>query len=221
MKKAGYRQLLEKWPWFAPTDWKDDKGNRLFYYIDLPTEDLWKMSSLSNLLNSLTPAFALTEIAANVRHWPKPGVLAEPGQRARAPFWAAFLPDRMKSLIDWGPTVDKAQGKMVAGMNPRWLYAMKTAFPFLNDWDRAYPNVGDFAANEGGKVDKWRALSYMTGIRFQPLDRDKEALNTFYKQLEAKKGLSSAVKWQGGFSDLTPEKAQKKAEEILKSLLGE
>jgi hypothetical protein len=220
MKEAGFRQMPEKWPYFNPTEWKDDKGNRIFYYLDLPTEELWRLTKLKNWMNTLTPAFALAEIAVNVRHWPQPGKLAEPGQRAKAPFWANFLPEKLQKLIDYGPTLDKVQGKLVPGMNPQWLYGLKTAFPFLTDWDKAYPNVGSFGTNEGS-VDKWSALSYLTGIRFQPLDRSKETLNLFYRQLEVKKGLTRATRWQGGFQGLKPEEIEKKAQGIVKQLLGE
>ena len=153
---------------------------------------MWRIQTW---LGALTPATTMLYLSANVRVWPKPGVLSEPGQRERAPFYAAFFP---KWLAKWSgvePIVDKSSGKLVLGMDPRWKYALRTAIPFLNDWERAYPQAGQLVDDEDSALGRF---SYVTGIKARSFDLKKEGMNLAFKAVRAKELISKAAKKRPG-----------------------
>lgn len=201
-KEAGWKR----------SDFQSRTGNPVYYKTDLPPDDLAKMWKVREFLGgAVNPVYAMTNIIQNVRTWPKGGKLAEPMQRTTAPkwiqwasektergvapFWVTWLSEPMKKLADIGPTFHRTKGMQV-GMNPQWLYAMRTAFPFLGDWERAYPAAAtEMVSKEKGK---WARISYATGIKFRPLDLKEAALNKQYQVAETKRLLRRMVKWRGG-----------------------
>jgi hypothetical protein len=193
MLKPEYMRKMK----YVPTRWTDNQGNKIYVHLDLPTEDLSKMWELQNWLGQLTPLMSLYEVAANVRTWPKGDMLQQyPGQRVAAPFWTAWMGETMGSFADIGPMIHYRTGKQVAGMNPRWRYALENAFPFLNEWSRMFPQPGTLGI--GSDETSHRALSYATGIKVKAVDVQKEARRKYFKVREARKAAPKILRARGG-----------------------
>jgi hypothetical protein len=129
------------------------------------------LSEPIEFLRATNPIFALGEIARNATTWPKPGPI-DKGNRVSAPFWINWLGkpedgEKWHSLMNYGPMVDPQTKKVVMGMSPQWKQGLETAFPFLREWTNMFPQANSVVTEDQGK---WKALSYLTGIRFTPLD---------------------------------------------------
>lgn len=189
MKKEGYKRLPSR---FSLSD-----GTPIYYNIDLPPDDLAKMWYLRTWWGSLSPAYTMLSIAQNVRTWPKGDKLSRPGQLAAAPFYVAWAPQWMKEMAGVRLMKDR-KGNLNWGMDPQWKYALQTAFPMMQRWDKMHPGALKPVTLEAGKLQgeasKWQKLSYATGISFRPLDVKKEMLNLHYRGIEGKKGLRQAMK---------------------------
>ncbi len=196
---------------FRKTRWDDEKGNPVYTYLDLPVEDLSRMTKLREFVSGLTPLISLVDIVRNVRTFPGAGKLAEPGQLSQAPFYVQWMGEELWKFADVQP-IRMRDGKISLGMNPQWKHALQTAFPFLNDWDRMYPGVGIYATRGEGEKG-WAALSYLSGVKFKPLVKERAAIGKYFKILEGKKNLRRAIRQRP--EGLTMEKAQ----EILKETL--
>jgi hypothetical protein len=196
---------------YMPTQWTDAAGNRVYMHVDLPTEELTKMWQLKNWLSALTPATAIYDIVANVQTWPSAQKIKKyPGQRVTAPWWAAWIPEKVGKFADIGPTTNYATGKQVVGMDPLWRYGLEQAFPFLNDWNRRFPQAGEMQVDDQGK---WKDLSYVTGIKFKPLDLKQEAQRKHYKVQAARRAVPKIVRSRGG--KVSKEEVLKYLEEML------
>lgn len=201
--KSPTEEQAYKYSWMGKENyfrspWKTDAGKPIYYKVDLPTEELERFWRVQTWLGALTPAASMLYIAANVRVWPKPGVLAEPGQKEKAPFYAAYFPNWLAKWSGVEPILDRRTGKMTVGMDPEWKYALKTAFPFLGDWDRAFPHAGQLVDEDEKEL---AAFSYVTGIKARAFDMQKEGTNLAFKALRAKENVSRAARKQR----LTPE----------------
>lgn len=177
---------------FRRTPWTTSGGWPIYAKLDLPTEDLDKMWRLNTWISGLTPIFTLTQIGMNVRTWPKVGKLAEPGQKSRAPFYVSWMPQWLHKYAGVEPIVERRTGKLVLGMDPQWKYALSTAFPFLNDWERAYPQAGSLVAESDQGV--YSALSYATGMKFKPFDMTEAAMGQGFRAKEAARAVRAAAR---------------------------
>jgi len=209
-------QQLMKYHWmkednFRRTPWQTSGGWPIYYKIDLPTDDLNKMWRLDTWVSSLTPAWTLAQIGMNVRTWPKPGVISEPGQLSQAPFWMAKAPQWLHKMAGVRPMMDTRTGKAVLGMDPQWKYALKDAFPFLNDWERAYPQAGSLMAESDQGV--YSALSYATGIKFRPFDKVEAAMSQGFRVRKAGELVRRAARKR---PDLTVEDIKQIFKETLR-----
>jgi len=194
------KQIMPQWmkeAQYRKTSWTASDGSPIYFKLDLPSEDLYKMGKLKTWLSALNPLYTLTNIAANVRHWPSGGKLSEPGQLSRAPWYIQFLSEKNWKLMGIQPMRSK-NGSIVMGMNPQWKYALQTAFPFLNDWEKAYPGMGELSVRDE-KERKWALLSYATGIKFKPLSKEDAALNTYFMMQKIKRDVRRAVKQRPSF----------------------
>jgi len=198
---------------YIPTRWYDDAGSRVYTHFDLPTEELTKMWSLKNWLGALTPAKALYDILANVMTFPTEQQIKKfPGQRVPAPFWAAWVPEKLGKFADVGPTVYSRTGEVVVGMDPLWRYGLEQAFPFLNEWSRRFPQRGAMTV-EDKATGKWKTLSYFTGIKWRPLDVKKEAIRKHFRIQEARGAVKKIMRSRAG--KVTREEVLRYLEEML------
>ena len=195
---------------YRRSPWTTKDGRPVYYKIDLPTEELEKMWKPQTWMSALTPVVAMLDILRNVRTWPEAGKLALPGDRVKAPFYMQWASPALQKIAGFSPVWDKKSSEYVMGMNPRWKYALKTAFPFLGEWDRAFPGAGRLVAEDD--EGKFFALSYATGIKFRPLDVDRALASTYYKQQRAARQVRKVGRQRETFS-------VKEAEKIFKQMM--
>ncbi|MBE9542060.1 MAG: hypothetical protein IMF01_07050 [Proteobacteria bacterium] len=172
------------------TNMVDADGNPVFYKVDLPIEDLHNMLGLETYMGALNPVVAMGLAAVNVKLWPEGGALSRPGQLTKAPFWADMLPPPLRKLCNVKP-IQTPDGPRL-GMSPQWRYALGTAFPFLKQWEVAYPTgTGKYVVE---KNLKYKLMSDFSGIKFIPLDVGKAAKSEMYKRKEGIRHIKSAAK---------------------------
>jgi len=188
MQKEGYRKLSSK---LIPTDWKTE-GTDIFFKIDLPADDLRKMTRLSTYVSSINPAATVALAALNIRAWPQASTIGSPGKRARAPFWASMLPKKLRSIADVGLMADKKTGNLIMGMDPVWRDVIKSVVPLLSDWERAYPTAGTIASQD--ETGKWAKVSYLTGISFKALNKQEAQYNEMIRLSNVKRSINQFVK---------------------------
>jgi hypothetical protein len=177
-------------------DWDLKDGTPVYFWIDLPVSDLHKMQKLGKYVSSaLNPAFVLLDTARNVRVWPQPGKLTEPGQKSIAPFYVQFLPQKDWGVMGIEPIRNMKTGKWVLGIDPQWKSALNTMLPFLSDWEAMHPGGVRLGVRREGEALP-RAVSYMTGIKFKPMNKRDAALSKHYKVIEFQKNLRRAAKRQ-------------------------
>ncbi len=177
---------------YVKTRWETDDGDPVYWYLDLPTEDLRRLGRVKEFLGGLSPVYTMVNILNNVRTWPHGGELSHPGQISRAPFWVEWLPEWAQRWADIQPMRER-DGTVTLGMNPQWKYAFKTAFPFLNDWERAHPGTGSLSTREE-KDRKWGIISWATGMKWRPVIKEDAALSAQYRILEGIKNMRRAAK---------------------------
>lgn len=163
--------------------WVDEGNNPIYYSLDLGVNDLNKIDNIKHLYQfasqSLNPLFILPLMVGGVTMNPEPRLLNDvPGRRVPAPFWAGWFgsadpkaKESWTNFMDLGPMLDPRTKKVVMGMDPRWKASMVEALPFLGDWERMFPQPSHMILEDEGK---WKALSYLTGIRFQPLNLSEQ-----------------------------------------------
>jgi len=210
--KSPTEEQIMKYHWTARegyrrSKWVTANGNPVYYKVDLPTEELSKMWRLETWMSALSPVKALYEILTNTRSWPEAGKLSESGQLVPAPFYMQWASEPLQKFAGMRPVLD-AQGKTMLGMNPMWKHAIQNAFPFLSDWDRAYPSVGQVEEEEG----LWKLVSQV-GIKFRPLDLRKAQQQLFYGSKKAQTLIRRAARKQPKF---TVQEAQKIYGETMK-----
>jgi len=180
MQKGGVRK----------TNMVDADGNPVFYKVDLPVNDLQNMMGLETYLGSLNPILAIGLAAVNVKLWPEGGEISKPGRLDKAPFWADMLPPPLRKLCRVEPIMTPDGPRL--GMSPQWKYALGTAFPFLKQWEIAYPTgTGKYVVE---KNLKYKLISDFSGIKFIPLDVGKAAKSEMYKRKEGIRHIKAAAK---------------------------
>ena len=198
MEKGGARK----------TNMVDSDGNPVFYKVDLPVEDLHNMMGLETYMGAMNPIVAIGLAAVNVKLWPEGGTISKPGRLTKAPFWADMLPPPLRNLCNVKP-IQTPDGPRL-GMSPQWKHALSTAFPFLKQWEIAYPTgTGKYVVE---KDLKYKLMSDFSGIKFIPLDVKKAAKSEMYKRKEAVQHLKAARKQR----ELTPDEMY----DIWKETLG-
>lgn len=176
--------------------WETSTGQPIYGWIDLPTSDLHKIQKLGKYLqSSVNPAIVLLDVVRNVRTWPKSGTLGKPGVKVPAPFYVQFLPQKDWGVLGIEPVRNRKTGKTVLGMDPQWKYALNTAFPFLNDWEKIHPGGVSLGVQREGEAFP-RAISYMTGIKFLPVNQQDAALQKYYKTKDVMRNIRRAAKIQ-------------------------
>jgi hypothetical protein len=202
---------------YTPTGWTDAKGNRVYFHVDLPTEDLTKMFTLRNWITSLSPVKVLYDIASNVMNFPTTQEIKKfPGQRVPAPFYVSWFGgtkagETLLKFMDVGPTYYSRTGQTVTGMDPLWRYGLENAFPFLNEWSRRFPQPGTMTVQDQGK---WKTLSYFSGIKFKPLDVESQAIRKYFKTVKARKTLPKILRSRGG--KMSPQEQVQMLEDLLR-----
>lgn len=180
--------------------WETENGDPIYTWIDLPSGDLHKIQKLGKFLSSsVNPLLVLFDTARNVRSWPSPGKLGEPGQKLVAPWYVQFLPEKDWGVMGIEPVRNKKTGKTVLGIDPQWKYALNTALPFLNDWETMHPGGVELGVRREGQTLPG-AISYLTGIKFKPMHKGDQALQKYYKTQEFQRNIRRAGKVQ---KDLT------------------
>lgn len=180
MQKGGARK----------TNMVDADGNPVFYKVDLPIEDLHNMIGLETYMGALNPIVAMSLAAVNVKLWPEGGSISKPGLLTKAPFWADMLPPPLRNICKVKP-ITTPDGLRL-GMDPQWKYALSTAFPFLKQWEIAYPTgTGKYVVE---KNLKYKVMSDLSGVKFIPLDVKRAAKSEMYKRKEAVRHIKSARK---------------------------
>ena len=157
--------------------WRDSAGNPVHVYVDLPHEQLRMLEQPMEFLRSTNPILGLGAVLLNARFWPKPGPIDD-GRRMPAPFWINWLGkpedgEKWHSLMNYGPMIDPRTKKVVMGMSPQWKEGLEQAFPFMREWSGMLPQENSVVVEDQGK---WKAINYLTGLRFAPLDMEKGML---------------------------------------------
>ena len=188
---------------YIKTPWKSDKGNPVYGHIDLPYTELARLFSGAHMLSSLTPAKVLAEIPLNLRTFPKIGKIEQyPGQKVPAPFYILWLPKVVQKAIGAEP-IKLRTGERVVGINPRVKLALETALPFLSEMEKLYPGQPVHLEEER---KPWRGISYGTGVKFMPVDPERELKLQRFQQLENRKQLRRRIRQDIGV--LSPEEIE-------------
>ena len=176
---------------YIKTPWKSDKGNPIYGYMDLPFTELARVFSRAQMLSSLSPVKVIPEILFNLRTFPKIGKIEQfPGQKVPAPFYVLWLPTAIQKAIGAEP-IRLRTGERVIGIDPRKKYALTTVLPFLSEMEKLYPGQPVSLEEERSP---WRKISYGTGIKFMPVDPERELKIQRFQQLENIKDLRRRVR---------------------------
>lgn len=166
---------------YVKSPFKTEKGKPIYMSLDLPPLEFNRMTSIRHWLSGLSPAKIVAEVGLNFKTFPELQTIGEPLEKTRAPFWAAWLPEKIIDTFSkpikiggaivsepvFGMIMDMKTGKKILGMDKHWAHALQSAFPFLNELNRihAQPIVMDDESPEM----KWK--SYLTGISRSALDK--------------------------------------------------
>ncbi len=130
--------------------WKSPEGERLYAVVDLPPKDLRNLLTLKQYLGMVGPeAFIFEFLSGNIR---ASGDFTKvmPEARVAAPFYAQWLVSvpGLREMLDIGPFSDRTTGKEVIGMSPLGRRFFETAFPFLHDWVKVFPQAGSYVVKD-------------------------------------------------------------------------
>jgi len=193
------KDMLYKKSWL-----KTEKGDPVYFGVDLPYTDINRMFNLHQLISGVTPAKIIAELALNLKTFPRVGMQVErpPGQKVPAPFWVAWLPHEVQKFMGAEPILDRWTGKRVLGIRAKWKYALDTAFPFLSEMSRMNPQPITLEEERA----PWRVVSYLTGIKFMPVDMEMQRL---FKAIEMQGKLRDVARLMRNYGrPLTKEELQ-------------
>jgi hypothetical protein len=184
---------------YIKTPWKSEKGNPLYMSIDLPANEFNKVADTGYyFVNSMHPLKAIIEVSANFTTFPKVRPIQKrPLEMTEAPIWLGYLPSSVFQMLERrglvGPMISEKAGDRVLGVDKKFLYALHSTLPFLNEMDKTIstPVLLD------DEMPKYKALSYMTGTQIQPLDKDKQLLQKVQQQKQTIQNFKETVKQRG------------------------
>jgi len=170
---------------YVKSPFKSEKGRPLYMSIDLPPLEFNRLFSAKQWLSSLTPYKAAFEIGLNFKTFPYPSKIQEqPLEKTIAPMWVTWLPSELQNFLKKNQVIDKIidkrTGKIILGMDKRWVHGFHSAFPFLNEISRIYAQPISLE-DENPKL-KWK--TYRTGIGLKTLDKTRQSISEAYRQLE-------------------------------------
>lgn len=185
--------------------WRTDKGEDLYVYIDLPVRELATVTSLTgvagakeqreaalDILSGLNPIVDLFLTFLNVRTYPlgEAGRVAlerVPGEMTRAPWWLGLMPQAFLEWVGAGPMLDRKSGRMVLGWTKKAEQLIYTVVPAAREYDKLF--TAAFSPIEEDR-SPWRIVSFVTGIRFTPVDKFEERR---WRAIERKQKLEQAA----------------------------
>lgn len=193
---------------YVKSPWKTDKNHPLYMSVDLPYGDIQRMTSLSQMISSVTPAKTILELATNIRTFPKVGMKIEypEGKKVPAPFYVMWLPKAVQGWLGAEPILDKWSGKKVLGIRGKAKYALDVMFPFLSEMSKMNPQPITLEEERA----PYRVLSYMTGIKFAPVNLEMQRI---YKTLEQMGKLGDVRKLMVNYGRAL---SQEELEEVMK-----
>lgn len=160
---------------------RDDKGNPIYFYLDMPYNDLLMFDTdikkvFGQLYGGLSPLKLPLEIMMNVKAFPKVAQIEKfRGQRVPAPSYIGMLSEQLskvpmgKQLINQmgiEPIIDKNTGLKILGMSALWKYGIETSFPVLSEMGKMYPQPIKLEEENA----PWRRWSYVLGVKIIPLN---------------------------------------------------
>jgi hypothetical protein len=166
---------------YVKTGWKTEDGSPLYLSVDLPYMEINRMFSFQQMLSSVTPAKFLLELALNTKTFPTTSKIerVEGFTKVPAPFYVAWLPDKIKKVIGAEPIHDPADPtNKILGIRAKYKYALEVMLPFLSEMDKMNPQP--IRLEE--KRKPWRILSYITGIKVMPRDEATEEMYRYFDQ---------------------------------------
>lgn len=169
---------------YFKTPWKTKKGNPLYAYIDLPYTDLNRMFNLRDIISSVSPAKIIPEFVFNMRTFPKLGTKIESfkGRLVPAPFWVTWFPESVQRWLGMEPMYDPNDpSKLVIGMRAKWKHVLDNMFPLFSEMGRMFPQPVTLEEEKA----PWRWKSYITGIKFAPLQLEERRKWQYIDQLKA------------------------------------
>lgn len=179
---------------WVPTGLKDEKGRRVYAYIDLPMQDVTRIVEFvrepERLWRLLHPVVDVALTATNVRMFPRAGLVERfPGDMEPAPAWVALLPEAVQRALGIEPIWDKKTRMMVLGAPKQRMRIINTIVPedILGQLAQLF---GDTRAIAVSEREPWAVASFVSGVRFRPVDMQEERR---WRALERKQRLSWAV----------------------------
>jgi len=168
---------------YMKTPWKDDKGNPLYVYIDLPIMDIDTLTRLHEEFLSymnpiITSGLGVLTGPKGIKTFPRAGMPVErfKGELVPAPFYLAWFPENVWWMFGLKQIRDKTTGRMVLGMPAKIRHLLDTVLPIsptLAELDRLIPQANVYIENERAP---WRKVSYLTGIKIIPRNLQQEKL---------------------------------------------
>jgi len=156
---------------YIKSPFKSEQGKSLYMAIDLPPLEFNRMASARHWVSSLSPIKIALEVGFNFKTFPELSKIQEqPLEKTRAPFWVMYLPEAVQEAMKENHIIDKvlnkSTGQYELGMDKKWVHAIQSAFPFMNELNRIYAQP--ITLQDESPQDKFK--SYMTGIGFKSLD---------------------------------------------------
>ena len=160
LKPEYFHELL-----YVKSPFKTKKGKPIYMNVDLPPIEFNRMTSVRHWLSGLSPVKLFAEVGLNFKTFPEISKISkQPLEKTRAPFWAAYLPEKVLTVMKKNHIVDmivdRRTGKKILGMDKKWAHGIQSAFPFLNELNRIHAQP--IAMDDEAPEMKWK--SYRTGI---------------------------------------------------------
>jgi len=138
LKPEYFNELL-----YVKSPFTTERDKPMYISIDLPPLEFNRISSARHWISSMSPYKLLFELGLNFKTFPEISKLKERSlDYGRAPFWTAYLPDRvqqfMKEYHITKPILNKRTGEYILGMDKKWIHGLQSAFPFTNELNRIY-----------------------------------------------------------------------------------